>query len=291
MPILSAGQYFPRSEIREITREDIVASGDYSQLDLAVDLTDAAFIQFYFYAPVAMPYESFDLRVDGEFLTGLSTEDETWRQGGAILSSGPHTISWRLMKNPSGAPEELLASMPPPDYRLGEVWLDNVSLLTSTPSFVENWDTGDFSANPWALSGDVQWRITDSEQYNGTYSATVGQEDFEINSGVSQLSIDIITERGGALKFHVIPSVSGPFDMASVKMDDIPVLTFSTPENDWSEQIINIQPGKRKVTFEYFKNDGNLDAEILGSIPPPPGWDGQIWLDGIEFIANDEASF
>ena len=44
-----------------IRTEDIATSGEFSQLDLDVTLDAAAFIQFYFNAPVAMPFESFEL--------------------------------------------------------------------------------------------------------------------------------------------------------------------------------------------------------------------------------------
>ena len=269
-----------------VRTEDISASGEYSQLDLDVTLGSSAFIQFYFYAPVAMPFESFDLRVDDQFLTGLSTEDETWNQAGALLSSGQHKISWRYSRNPGGAPDELLETMQPPPFRVGGAWLDNVSLLPSTPSFVEAWESGDFTANPWILSGDGNWSIIDSVQYEGANSATIAFSDIEASTGISQLSIDIITEQGGVLKFQVLPSVSGPFDVSNVRIDDIIVTTYSTPLDDWLAQEVSIQPGKRRVTFEFLKNPGEVPDDIIAGLPNTPGREGQIWLDGIEFIAT-----
>lgn len=231
----------------------------------------------------------FILEVDGNFLRGLSTADETWAEGGAFLDSGPHTVSWRLAKNPSGAPDAALEGLPQPSYRLGEAWLDNVRLVSATPSFLETWGSGDFTAHPWILLGDGDWRITDSAAYEGTNSATVAQADIAADAGVSELSIDIITEQGGKFTFFILPSVAGPFDIGNVLLDDIVVATYSNTITDWLAQELDIQPGKRKVTFQFLKNPGNLDATAIQSIPSPPGRQGQIWLDRIEFVATERS--
>jgi len=271
-----------------IRTDDISTPDGFAQLDLGVDLATAAFVQFYFYAPVSMPFESFNLQVDGQFLRGLSTEDETWAEGGAFLSSGLHTISWRLEKNPGGAPEAALENLKPPAYRLGEAWLDNVALLGATPSFLETWESGDFTANPWMLSGVGDWRITDSDAFEGANSATIKSDDIEANSGISELSIDIITEQGGTLTFRILPSVSGPFEEGNVMLDGIVVASYSSPMSDWIAQEIAIQPGKRKVTFQLNKNSGGIGAEQIGFIPSPAGRKGQMWLDRIQFLATVE---
>ncbi|KAL7542521.1 hypothetical protein ACHAXR_011851 [Thalassiosira sp. AJA248-18] len=281
---------FEGSYAAHVRVEDISTSGNYSQLNLDVTMGSAAFIQFYFFAPLEMPFESLNLSVDGQFLTGLQTVDETWTQAGAILSSGQHTISWRLTKNPGGAPEDLLMTIPQAPYRVGEAWLDNIELLPSTPSFVEFWESGDFSANAWILTGDADWAITDSIAYEGANSATIASDDIEASSGVGELSIDIITEQGGVLNFLIRPSVEGPFEIVNVLIDDIIVLTYSgaypTTDGDWLAQEINIQPGKRMVTFQLLKNPTEDDADFISTLPSPPGREGQVWLDGIEFTAT-----
>ena len=119
----------------------------------------AAFVQFYFQAPVALPWESFNLSVDGHFLTGLSTTvDGAWAQGGAFVSGGKHVISWVLARNPGGVPDAALGRLEPPPFRLGEAWLDDVMMLSATPSFVETWKSGSFEARPWTMSGDASCR-------------------------------------------------------------------------------------------------------------------------------------
>lgn len=269
-----------------VRTEDIPTSQSYAQLDLPIVLDSAAFLQFYFYAPVAMPFESFSLYVDDQFLTGLSTEDETWKPAGAILSSGEHTVSWRLWKNPGGAPEELLETLLQAPYRVGEAWLDNVELLPSTPSFSDGFESSDFNANPWELTGDADWFITDSEKSEGEYSATVRTEDIQENSGSANLSIDIITEQGGVLEFQVLPSIAGPFEIANVLIDGIAVLTYSSTLENWLAQEVSIQPGKRRVTFELIKNPGNVPEEVIGTVPVPDGREGQIWIDDIRFTTR-----
>jgi len=273
-----------------VRTEDIEKSKDNSQLNLAMNLGSAAFIQFYFYAPVEMPFESFDLWVDEQFLTGLSTEDETWTQAGAILSSGQHTVSWRLSKNPRGVPDQQIDNLPQKPFRLGEVWLDDVSLQSSTPSFYEDWESGDFMAHPWILSGDAEWSLTQSSQYEGCYSATIASSDIQGNSGISELSIDLITEEGGVFKFEVLPSVSGPFDIAEVFIDETAVVSYAAPLDDWLAQEIIIQPGKRRVSFKFSKNPGGIPENVLPTLSAPAGHLGQMWLDGIAFEVTQSTS-
>ena len=104
---------------------------------------------------------------------------------------------------------------------------------------------------------------------------------------MADLSIDIITERGGTLSYEILPSVSSPFEIANVLLDDIAVMTYSSTSEDWIEEEITIQPGKRKVTFQLQKNPGGVPEDVISGIPSPPGRDGVLWLDNIVFIANE----
>mmetsp|Transcript_284 Transcript_284/g.590 ORF Transcript_284/g.590 Transcript_284/m.590 type:complete len:977 (-) Transcript_284:75-3005(-) len=267
---------------------DIPESQLYSELNLPLSLEAPGFIQFYFFAPISQPFESLQLWVDGQFLTPLTTEGEggEWSQAGSILSSGDHTVTWRYSRNPAGAPQEVIDSWPSPDWRLGEAWLDNVKLLGSTPSFTENWDSGDFSANPWILSGDANWVITDKEKFQGEYSATIASDDIEANSGISDLSIDLITEKGGNLKWELLPSLQSTFDLFQVIIDGIKVYESAEIQDEWQSQELNIQPGKRQVTFRLVKNPNNLDEAIISTLSKDPNHQGQVWLDAIVFTAN-----
>jgi hypothetical protein len=269
-----------------VRTEDFPESQMYSELNLPVSLEDPGFIQFYFYAPIAQPFETFQLWVDGQFLTPLTTEGGEWAQAGSILASGDHIVTWRYSKNPAGAPDEVLESVPQPDFRLGEAWLDNVKLLGSTPSFTENWDSGDFSANPWMLSGDSNWTITDTVKFEGEYSATIASADIEAPSGTSDLSIDLITEKGGTLTCELLPSLQSTFDLFQILIDDIKVMEISEIQDEWQAQELTIQPGKRQVTFRLVKNPNNLDDVVISTLPKDPDYQGQVWLDTIVFTAN-----
>ena len=136
------------------------------------------------------------------------------------------------------------------------------------------------------MSGDANWVITDTNQYEGTYSATVASDDIEASFGIADLSINIITEQGGMLAYKIFPSVAGPFDLANVLIDDLIVSTFSDVEQNWLNASLTIQPGNRKVTFQLSKNPGNLPDDVLLTIPSPPDRLGQIWLDDIVFTTN-----
>ena len=269
-----------------VRTEDITTNGNFSQLDLTVEPSTAAFMQFYFYAPVILPFETLQLLVDDQFLVELTTTDEQWLQAGAMLSAGKHKVSWRLAKNPSVVPDDLLAGMEAPPFRIGEAWLDNVSLLPATASFVEAFETGDFSQNAWLLTGDAQWSITDSNKHEGTYAATAKTDEIVADTGKSDLNIDIITEQGGLLGFQILASVADPFDHVNVLIDDIAVLTYSTVSTEWLYQEVTIQPGKRKVTFQLVKNPGAVPPEAYAALPPVDGRLGQVWVDEIVFTPS-----
>ena len=265
---------------------DIPNSGDFSQLDLTLSLTEAGFIQFFFNAPVAMPFESFELWVDGSFLRPLATPDLIWTETGAMISSGDHTVSFRYANNPGGVPDAVLATFPQPPYRVGEAWVDNVALLPATQSFLEDFESQDFSTNNWILSGDADWTITDTKAQDGSYSATVSSSDITEPTGSARLSIDIITEQGGTLFYWILPSVAGTLDITNVLVDDVIVFTYSNLESNWITQAIKIQPGKREVTFELQKNPFGIPENVISSIPKPDGHLGQVWLDTISFTTN-----
>ena len=249
-------------------------------------MEDPGFIQFYFFAPISQPFETFELWVDGQFLTPLTTEGGEWAQAGSILASGDHTVTWRYSKNPAGAPDNVIATWPQPDFRLGEAWLDNVKLLGSTASFTENWDAGDFSANPWILTGDGNWEITDAESLEGPYSATIATAGIEATSGTSDLSVDLITEKGGILTCNVLPSLQSTFDIFQILIDDIKIIEISEIQDEWQPQELTIQPGKRQVTFRLVKNPNNFDDAVLTTLPKDTEYQGQVWLDTIVFSAN-----
>jgi hypothetical protein len=269
-----------------VRTEDIPNASDFSQLDLAVTLEEAGFIQFYFNAPVAMPFESFELWVDGSFQTPLATPDSNWTQAGAIIASGQHTVSWRYANNPGGAPDDIISTVPKPPYWVGEAWLDNVSLLPTTKSFLEDWESQDFTTNNWVLSGDADWTITDTNAQDGSYSATVASSDIAASSGSASLSVDIITETGGTMTYWMLPAIAQPFDAVNVLVDDAVQFSYSNVESSWVTSDIPIQPGKRVVTFELVKNEGAIPDTEISSIPKPDGHLGQVWLDAISFTAN-----
>ena len=233
-----------------------------------------------------MPFETFGLSVDGDFLTPLISTDGNWTQAGAILSSGEHTVSWRYTNNPSGVPDNILGTLPAPDYRIGEAWLDNIELLGTTRSFTEDWESGDFNSQPWYPSGDGNWTINDLETYEGSYSATMATADIEAFSGSADLSIDIITESGGELTFQILYSVSGPSDVVNVLIDNLTVRTYDSVGQEWVPASISIQPGKRKITFQLAKTPGKVPEDVLSGIDNQPGYVGQVWLDSIVFTTN-----
>ncbi len=81
---------------------------------------------------------------------------------------------------------------------------------------------------------------------------------------MSELNIDIITEQGGKLTFHVKPSISIPFNLGNMLLGNIIVKITA---QDSMEQEINFKPGKKNVIFQFVKNPSGVDATTLEFIP------------------------
>lgn len=275
---------FEGSFSAHVRTDDIPLATMSSQLDLELFLQEVAFFSFYYYAPVSMPFESLELWIDGTFMEPLTTEDETWRQGGTFLAVGQHTVSWKYSKNPSNAASDVIEQVPPPPYRLGEAWLDNVELLGMTSSFTEDWESGDFDSRPWITSGDASWTITDSKAFNGTtYSATAITEDISSSTGNADLSLEIVSENGGDVSFQILPSVQAPFEMFNVMINGNTVKTFQSVEEDWISSSVTISAGKQLLTFNLAKNPGSVPDSAIEIVPITTGRLGQVWLDDIQF--------
>jgi hypothetical protein len=107
---------------------------------------------------------------DDEFITDHSRyEPEGWTKktvgigtaGVAVypVTAGEHTFKWEY-KNTVYTSQ-------------GTVWIDNITFTRNDPNF-EGFETGDFTAFDWALSGTPAWTVTDDDPHAGTYAAKGG---------------------------------------------------------------------------------------------------------------------
>jgi len=96
----------------------------------------------------------------------------------------------------------------------------------------------------------------------------------------------LITEKGGTLTSKVLASVQSPFDVFEILIDGIKIVEQTDVSEDWVEEPLNIQPGKRQVTYRYVKNPNDLDGFVIESLPKDPNYKGRVWLDNIVFTAN-----
>lgn len=161
-------------------------------------------------------------------------------------------ISWYYTYNSNGYSKDELSAFSYPPYRIGEAWLDNVSILPLTLSFAEGWESQDFAKNNWILSGEAQWTVTDTVKQSGSYSATVSSKSIAA-AGAARLSIVIITEQGGTMTYWILPHAGGPFCFVNVLVDDVIQYTYSIVGTEWMNQDIEVQPGWREVSFELSK--------------------------------------
>lgn len=145
-----------------------------------------------------------------------------------------------------------------------------VKLIFAVIILEENFETGDFSANSWIMSGDADWLIDNSVPYEGTSCAKSGNID---DNQVSSISFNITISEGqvAELSYNYKVSSEKTYDKLKIFINDVLVndLTFSG-EIAWSHANYTIESiGTQNVKFSYEK-DGSVSST-----------DDCAWLDNI----------
>jgi len=139
---------------------------------------------------------------------------------------------------------------------------------------IESFETGDFSAYDWQLTGNTEWTISDIA-LDGVYSAKTG--DIDHNSATS-LSIELETSSNNWISFWKKVSTEANYDYFKFYIDGTLQDEWSG-EVDWSESTYPVSSGVHTFKWEYDK-----DGAVIGG-------DDCAWLDYICFppIAGEVA--
>jgi len=150
----------------------------------------------------------------------------------------------------------------------------------SIGQITENFESG-FSSNlNWGFSGNQDWEITESDQYEGYYSAKSG----DINDNQSsQMSVTMDVVMAGDIEFYYrvaseySPSGEYFYDGLEFYVDNQLVGQYqpgANGETPWSQASFSIQPGEHTFTWSYVKDGGG------GSTDMP---EDCAWVDYISF--------
>jgi hypothetical protein len=145
----------------------------------------------------------------------------------------------------------------------GEVWS-----FTTTREPDENFETGNFSENPWVFGGDLPWTATQEEVFNGLWSARSGA----IGDGqTSSIIIDVnCTVFMSTVSFYKMVSSEGPQDALEFYIDGDLKKSWGGL-GGWSYEQFNITSGTHTLEWRYVKDESGSGGE-----------DG-AWIDYIYF--------
>ncbi|MFW5705900.1 MAG: T9SS type A sorting domain-containing protein, partial [Bacteroidota bacterium] len=140
-------------------------------------------------------------------------------------------------------------------------------------SLIEDFETGDFSQFSWQFSGNADWQVTNSEAYEGTYSAVSG--DIADNQ-ISGLSLTVDSGTDSEVSFWQKVSSESGYDFLIFYIDGTEMNKWSG-NTAWSFESYPLQAGTHVLEWIYDKDhsvsNGSdcawLDLISLPATPTP----------------------
>ncbi len=153
--------------------------------------------------------------------------------------------------------------------RLRPQTITTVSLTgTYSPdlSYIESFETGDFSSFDWRFSGDANWTITSGEKNSGAYSAKAGLISDD-ESSTLRVTLDCVS---GEISFYCKVSSESNYDCLNFYIDGAEQDEWSG-EQDWFEVSYPITAGRKTFEWTYSKDSSSSEG------------DDSAWIDDIAF--------
>ena len=135
----------------------------------------------------------------------------------------------------------------------------------------EDFESADFSDNPWSFSGDFDWTIDDNTVYSGNYSARSLEMGGDKESSL-ELSCHIEAEEGGEISFYSKVSSEMNYDYLRFYIDEEEVSSL-TGEIPWQFNSYELSKGLHDFKWSYTK-------DIYGEAGSDCGWVDFIIIKG-----------
>jgi hypothetical protein len=130
----------------------------------------------------------------------------------------------------------------------------------------EDWETGDFSANPWMAGGTTGWVVDGSDVNNGSFSAHSGA----IADGqTSDVSVSMTFGAGGTIAFAHRTDTESCCDHLQFLVDGVQQGSNISGSTAWGETSFPVPMGTHTLTWRYTK-DGSVST----------GAD-RVWIDDV----------
>ena len=154
-------------------------------------------------------------------------------------------------------------------YAINEVGVgygSEVSFHTLLDSYVEDFETGNFSQFDWQLGSNYPWQITTTDPYEGTYCMKSGNQG--VNSSTSEIQVTIEIPADGQISFYCKISSEGGWDRGYFTIDGAQMDTYGGV-GSWGERVFNITAGTHTFKWGYTKDSsvsGNDDCFYVDRI-------------------------
>ena len=116
---------------------------------------------------------------------------------------------------------------------------------------IEDFETNDFSNFNWQHSGNQNWTITNSEKYEGTFSAVSGNIS---DKQSSVLELELQVEKLGEISFYKKVSSETNYDFLKFFIDNEEKGSWSGNSN-WSEENFPVSIGTHSFKWKYIKDN------------------------------------
>ncbi len=158
---------------------------------------------------------------------------------------------------------------------------NSFTVYYSIGQITENFESGSFSNSlNWEFSGDADWTVTSSEQYEGIYSAISGNINDSQSSSIS-VTLDVVMD-GQVGFYYKVASEYSPsglyfYDGLEFYIDNELVGQYQPTQeglSPWTGVSYPVESGTHTFTWSYVKDSGGGTTDIT---------DDSSWLDSIMF--------
>jgi hypothetical protein len=148
-------------------------------------------------------------------------------------------------------------------------YLDTVTFSVTIGRQIEDFETGDFSANDWSFSGNQAWVIVTNSVYEGTYAAKSGTITHNQTSGMALTLPDC---QSGQIAFYYRVSSENNWDFLRFFVDGVEKGKWSGSVA-WTLATFNVTAGTHTFEWRYTKDgsqSSGSDCAWVDLIQLPP---------------------
>jgi hypothetical protein len=197
-------------------------------------------------------------------------------EAGSVLASFAVTVSSSI---PQATTVDLIYNVNAGAYAAQRTYYHLASVA------METFETNDYTAYPWTLSGNAPWITTTDSPYEGTYCSKSGMIG---NADTSIMAITMYVTAPDSIRFMRKVSSEQNFDYLRFYIDNSKKGEWSGTSG-WVRQAYAVTPGFHTFRWSYEKDQvvsGNLDCVWADAIQFPPG-SMSVGVENIGSSAND----